>query len=84
MDTFCCRVGRMGVGLGGSEINRKSKKLKVLRMRLPISGNVPTSAGSVLRAFPASHGPYGEKNKIIINPENPPLYSALFPRFRLP
>ncbi len=59
-------------------------------MSLPISGNVPTSAGSVLRAFPASHGPYDEK---IENPEtwknqqnqaNPPLYSALFRRFRVP
>ena len=47
----------------GSEIDRKSQILKVLRMSLPISGNVPTSAGSVLRAFPASHGPYGEKNE---------------------
>ena len=63
MAIFSSRVGGMDVKLGGSEIGRKSRKLNVLRMKLPISGNVPTSAGSVLRAFPASHGPYGEKSK---------------------
>ena len=90
MVIFSSRVGEMDVKLGGSEIGRKSRKLKVLRMKLPISGNVPRPARSVLRAFPASQGPYGEQienpenyknNK---NPENPPLYSALFRRFRVP
>ena len=32
-------------------------------MSLPISGNAPTSVGSLLRAFPASHEPYGEKSE---------------------
>ena len=63
MVIFSSRVGEMDVKLGGSEIGRKSRKLKVLGMKLPISGNVPRPAGSVLRAFPASHGPYGEKNE---------------------
>ncbi len=64
MVIFSSRVGGMDVKLGGSEIGRNSRKLKVIRMKLPISGNVPRPAGSVLRAFPASHVPYGggEKN----------------------
>ncbi len=60
---FFFRVGEMDVKLGGSEIGRKKSKRKVLRMKLSISGNVPTSAGSVLCAFPAAHEPYSEKSK---------------------
>ena len=66
MVIFSSRVGEMDVKLGGSEIGRKSQNIKVIRMKLPISGNIPRPAGSVLRTFPASHEPYCEKSE---NPE---------------
>ncbi len=52
----------MGVKSGGSDIGRKSRNVKVLRMRLSISRNVPTSAMSVFHALPASHEPYSGKS----------------------
>ena len=52
-----------GVSSRESEIGRTSIKIQVLTTKLPISGNVTRPAGSVLRAFPASHGPYGEKSE---------------------
>ncbi len=52
-----------GNGRQVGRVGHRSKKgeIKVLRMSLPIPGNVPTSARSVLHTFPASHGPYSEK-----------------------
>ncbi len=89
MVIFYSRVGGMNVKLGGSEIGRTNQKLKVLRMKLPISGHVPRPAGSVLRAFPASHGPYAEKKKIQKIKKSKisgkiPVYAALFRRLRVP
>ena len=88
---FCSRVGKMGVKSGGSDIGRKSGNIKVLRMRFSISRNVPTSARSVLRTFPASHEPYSEKSENQTKNVNPnksrknrkpiksPISPSLFP-----
>ncbi len=51
----------------GRESVENGKHIKVLRMRLSISRNVPRPARYILHAFPASHGPYSEKSK---NPGN--------------
>ena len=66
MGTFCCRVGQMGVGLGGSESGRKSQKMKVLRMKSSIVENVPTPWESLFELFPASQLPYRAKIKKIL------------------
>ncbi len=71
---FCSRVGKRGVELGGSEIGRKSRKLKVLRMSFSISGNVPRPARYVLHAFPVSHGSSKRGNRAILHDGYPSLY----------
>ena len=55
MGTFFCRVGKMGVGLGGLE---SGKKMKVLRMKSSIVENVPTSDDIIFKLSLAPQLPY--------------------------
>ena len=69
------KAGRaLGVGLGGS---KKSRKMKVLRMRSSIVENVPTPQESLLELFPASQLPYRAKIQKLLET----LKFRIFPYF---
>ncbi len=77
------QVGRVG--------NRaKKSKTRSSRNEVLYIQKCSQTARYVLHALPASHGPYSEisenqeKSKNPTTPENPPLYSGLFPHLRLP
>ena len=76
------RVGYFGVHFGtsgrqGRERVKKSRKMKVLRMKCSIVENVPTPRESLLELFPASQLPYRAKIQKLLKKQN----IAYFPYF---